>query len=482
MGEPVGSQLFTGPPDLPGRRPWLVRLAVDACLLVVLVAFALLSRNEPDEAARSGGTTLLVAAVPLLVVAVAVARRWPVVAAVLPGTLSIVASGNLYTGQLVIAQFAFSFLLGRRTDGRRALLGLGAVVAVLISVFALVVATGGTPGTPDDWFEMLTGLVLQVLVPWAAGQYVYQYGELVRAGWALAERLEREQERAVGQARLRERARIAGDMHDSLGHDLSLVAVQAGALEASTTDPGQRAAAAQLRESAATVTGRLHEVVTMLRDDAEPAPRDASPGPAVTDGDEIAALVERAAASGMRATLTSWEAPGAGRDHADRIAPPTARAAYRVVQESLTNATKHAPGAAVRVALAHQAAAGRDLLVVTVTNDAPPHGPTRDGTGYGLIGLDERVRIAGGSLSAAPTPDGGFEVTARLPLRGRDAEGPASPNPAHTIFPARPPATAHAELVTAQARLRRGMLVTFWTPTLAGVALVAAYLLGGGRL
>ncbi len=473
-GPPPGR---SGPPD---RRPWSIRLAVDAGLLAVLVAFALVSDNESEGAARWGATTLLVAAVPLLVVAVAVARRWPVVAAVLPGTLSIVASGNLYTGQLVVAQFVFSFLLGRRTDGRRALVGLGAVVVVLIGVFALVVATGGTPGTADDWFEMLTGLVLQVLVPWAAGQYVYQYGELVRAGWALAERLEHEQERAVGQARLRERARIAGDMHDSLGHDLSLVAVQAGALEASTTDPRQRATAAQLRESAAAVTGRLHEVVTMLRDDAEPAPRDAPPGLAATDGDEIAALVERAAASGMRVTLTPWDEQGRGRP--GEITPPTARAAYRVVQESLTNAAKHAPGAAVRVALAQEAAAGRDLLVVTVTNDAPPHRPTSDGTGYGLIGLDERVRIAGGSLSAAATPDSGFEVTARLPLRGRDAGDTASPNPAHTIFPARPPGTAHAELVTAQARLRRGMLVTFWTPTLAGVALLAAYLLGGGRL
>jgi len=477
----VPDQLFAGPPGPHGRRPRLVRLAVDAGLLAVLVAFALLG-SEPEESVRWSRTTLLAAALLALVVAVAVTRRWPVVAAVLPGALSIVASGNLYTSQLVVAQLAFSFLLGRRTDGRRALLGLGVVVAVLIGVFALVVATGGTPGTADDWFEMLTGLVLQVLVPWAAGQYVYQYGELVRAGWALAERLEHEQERAVGQARLRERARIAGDMHDSLGHDLSLVAVQAGALEASSTDPQQQAAAARLRESAAAVTERLHEVVTMLRDDTEPAPRDASPGPAVTDGDGIAALVERAATSGMRVTLVPWETQGPGPRQADGIASPTARAAYRVVQESLTNAAKHAPGAAVRVALAHQAAAGRDLLVVTVTNDAPPHRPAGDGTGYGLIGLDERVRVAGGGLSAAPTPDGGFEVTAYLPLRGKDSDGPASPNPAHPVFPARPAGTAHAELTAARARLRRGMLVTFWTPALAGSALVAAYLLGGGRL
>jgi signal transduction histidine kinase len=468
-------------PGAGGPPPRLVRLAVDAGLLVVLVAFALLG-GEPEESARWGRTTLLAAAVPLLFVAVVIARRWPVAAAVLPGTLSIVASGNLYTGQLVAAQLAFSFLLGRRTDGRRALLGLGIVVAVLIGVFALVVVTGGTPGTADDWFEMLTGLVLQVLVPWAAGQYVYQYGELVRAGWALAERLEREQERAVGQARLRERARIAGDMHDSLGHDLSLVAVQAGALEASTADLQQQAAAARLRESAAAVTERLHEVVTMLRDDTEPAPRDAFSGPAATALDAITELVERAAASGIPVTMAPGEGQALSPGQADAIAPSTARAAYRVVQESLTNAAKHAPGAAVRVALARQPSAGRDLLVVTVTNDAPPHRPAGNGTGYGLIGLDERARVAGGSLSAAPTPDGGFEVTAYLPLRSRDTDGPPSPNPAHPIFPARPNRTAHAELATARGRLRRGMLVTFWTPTLAGVALVAAYLLGGGRL
>ncbi|PUB22303.1 signal transduction histidine kinase [Promicromonospora sp. AC04] len=488
-----------------GRRPWVVRLAVDVALLGMLIAFALVG-GELEGSAPWTRTELVTIAVPMLVVAVLLARRWPVVAAGLPGALSLIASGNLFTSQLVVAQFAFAFLLGRRTDGRRALLGLGAVVAGLLAVFALVIVTGGAPGTADDWFEMLTGLLLQVLIPWAAGQYVYQHGELVRAGWELAERLEREQNRAVGQARLRERARIASDMHDSLGHDLSLVAVQAGALEAITTDPDQRAASARLRESAAAVTERLHEVVTMLRDDTEPAPRDAPPGPAANPVEAIAALVDRAAASGMRVTLDSGRVPGPepvsgpepGAGHgsgqellpdpegAREIAPDTARAAHRVVQEALTNAAKHAPGAAVRVALAHEDPAD-GFLVVTVTNDAPPRPPSGSGTGYGLIGLDERVRLAGGVLTTGPMPDGGFAVTARLPLhRGdahsADAETPDRYGAAPAVLPARQEGTAHTELAAARARLRRGMLVTFWTPTLAGIALIAAYLLGGGRL
>jgi signal transduction histidine kinase len=465
-------------------RSGLVRLAMDAGLLTVLIVFVLLG-GKPEGAHAWTHTDLAAAAVPMLVVAVLLARRWPVVAAVLPGALSLVASGNLFTSQLVVAQLAFAFLLGRRTGGRRALLGLGAVVVSLVAVFIPVVVTGRTPGTPDDWFEMLTGVVLQVLVPWAAGQYVHQHGELVRAGWELAERLEREQDRAVGQARLRERARIAGDMHDSLGHDLSLVAVQAGALEASSLNPEQRATAAQLRETAAAVTERLHEVVTMLRDDTEPAPRYAPPGPTAT-AHAIVSLVERAVASGMRVSLDLGPGddpgPRPGSGQAGEIPPDTARAAYRVVQESLTNAAKHAPGASVRVMQAREARAGGDMLVVTVANDAPPRTPIGGGTGYGLIGLDERVRIAGGSLSASPTPDGGFAVTARLPLGASGAEVPEPADTAHRIFPARPDRTAHAELTAARARLRRGMLVTFWTPTLAGVALVAAYLLGGGRV
>lgn len=480
------SRVPAGPPGWSGvfgDRTGAGRLAIDAGLLAVLIAFALLG-SEPDGPHAWTRTRLVAAAVPTLVVAVLLARRRPVAAALLPGTLSIVASGDLYTAQLVVAQFAFSFLLGRRTDGRRALLGLGTVVACLAAVFALVVATGRTPGTANDWFEVLTGLVLQVLVPWAVGQYVYQHGELVRAGWELAERLEREQDRAVGQARLRERARIASDMHDSLGHDLSLVAVQAGALEASATDPGQRTAAARLREAAATATDRLHEVVTMLRDDAEPAPRDAPPDPAATGVDTIAALVQRAAASGMRVTLVPGPEQGGepGAGPSEGIAAATARAAHRVVQESLTNAAKHAPGAAVRVALTNDAAADDDVLVVTVTNEAPPRRPDGDGTGYGLIGLDERVRVAGGSLAAGPTPDGGFAVTARLPLRDTNAEASALSGTAHTALPARPDRSAQVELAAARTRLRRGVLVTFWTPTLAGAALVAAYVLGGGRL
>ncbi|WP_285102074.1 ATP-binding protein [Promicromonospora sp. MEB111] len=467
-----------------GSRAWSVRIAVDAGLLGVLIAFALVA-GELEGSGPWTRAQFVALAVPMLVVAVLLARRWPVVAAILPGALSLVASGNLFTSQLVVAQLAFAFLLGRRTDGRRALLGLGITVAGLLAVFVLVIVTGGAPGSADDWFEMLTGLVLQVLIPWAAGQYMYQHGELVRAGWDLAERLEREQDRAVGQARMRERARIAGDMHDSLGHDLSLVAVQAGALEAIASDPGQRAAAARLRESAAAVTERLHEVVTMLRDDADTATREAPPAAAVRPDDAIAALVERAAASGMRVTLDS------GPEQMDGIARDTVRAAHRVVQEALTNAAKHAPGAEVRVTLANEDTADA-TLVVTVTNDTSPRPPGGIGTGYGLIGLDERVRLAGGVLTAGTEPGGGFVVTARLPVRraharatnvhSADAEATGLPGTMHAVQPAHPEGTAHAELAAARARLRRGMLITFWTPALAGVALVAAFLLGGGRI
>jgi signal transduction histidine kinase len=211
-----------------------------------------------------------------------------------------------------------------------------------------------------------------VLLPWFVGRYRRQH-------LALAERLRAD---AV-QAGPRERARIARDMHDSLGHELTLLALRAGALELAPDLPARhRDAIGELRAGAGAATERLSEIIGLLRFD-----------------DDIATLVGRAVASGMQVRL---------------VGDSGSRTAYRVVQESLTNAAKHARGAPVDVELRQTSAS----VVVSVVN-GPSSTPSSGTGGHGLVGLAERVRLAGGTFEAAPRPDGGFAVVATL---GKDAE------------------------------------------------------------
>ncbi|SCL59554.1 Histidine kinase-, DNA gyrase B-, and HSP90-like ATPase [Micromonospora citrea] len=258
---------------------------------------------------------------------------------------------------------------------------------------------------PDVWrgAGALMALGLFVVLPWLAGRFRRQQAELVSAGRERVARLEREQELVAEHARLRERARIAADMHDSLGHELALIALRAGALELATgmTKPNQEAAAA-LRASAVTATDRLRRTVGMLREAASTSTE--PPDESVED------LVERARAAGMTVDLRHEGQRAA-------LAPTVDRAVHRVVQESLTNAARHAPGADVVVQVRQTA----DEVSVTVQDrgvHAPP-APSRGGSG--LAGLRERVRLLGGTLHAEPS-DGGFAVTARIPHRRTDGE------------------------------------------------------------
>jgi hypothetical protein len=184
--------------------------------------------------------------------------------------------------------------------------------------------------------------------------------------------------------------------------------LRAGALKlAPGLDDRSRGAAAEVRAGAAAAVERLGEVIGVLREAADdPAPADTS----------VSRLVERSAAAGVEVGLTIDGAPPGGavmHDHA----------VHRVVREALTNAAKHAPGTAVRVQVRYDAAE----TVVRVTNGAAPAAATRRPGGLGLVGLHERVRLAGGTFEAGPDGDG-WAVGARLPHRpGAIAAPPAAP-------------------------------------------------------
>ncbi|MER5276030.1 histidine kinase [Streptomyces sp. NPDC002809] len=314
-----------------------------------------------------------------------------------------------------------AFLAGRE-PGRT-----GPTLLVLVAVVAGgVVAVALVPSWVLMAGRFVAVVAVAAMLPWFAGRFWRQYQELVRAGWERAGRLEREQRLVAEQARSRERARIAQDMHDLLGHDLSLIALSAGALKlAPGLDEAHRAAAGEIRARAAAAVERLGEVIGLLREEADD-------GPPEPPGTGIPRLVAEASAAGLPVALHVEGDAGA-------MPPQPARAAHRVVQEALTNAAKHAPRARVEVRLTHTAEA---TAVRVETGPAPVRvGPTdAPGTGRGLIGLDERVRLAGGSFAHGPY-EGGYAVTARLP------HGPPArhPDTAHLpdTQPARHPDTAH---------------------------------------
>ncbi len=304
------------------------------------------------------------------------------------------------------------------------------------------------------WFYVVTMVPLALLLPWLVGRYRRARAALVRGGWQRAMSLEQRQRAVVEEARLRERTRIAADMHDSLGHELSLIALRAGALELEPALPERhRADLTELRMAVSDAVGNLRDTIGVLRESTDPVS-------AAPTAESVEDLVHRAATSGVEVSLVrEGEAPS--------LAPLVDRAVYRVVQESLTNATKHAPGSAVEVRIRHEAGATE----VRVLNSAPPGAvsagrDTRPTPGNrGLTGMRERVAVLGGTLRAGPH-QGGFKVTATVPDRVSADRPQVAEGPTHAAG-----SESTHQLAVAQRRARLRFAAAFVVP--AGVALTA---------
>ncbi|MEA2384676.1 MAG: hypothetical protein QOH72_4647 [Solirubrobacteraceae bacterium] len=253
------------------------------------------------------------------------------------------------------------------------------------------------PPAGSYWLDAGASL-LMVAVALGWGLFVRARRDLVRSLRELADR-------AGEEARATERRRIAREMHDVLAHRLSLLSVHAGALEFRPDAPADEVseAARVIRESARAALEELRGVIGVLREDGSEGLTE-PPQPTIAD---LAALVEESRAAGMRLTARIELADAA----------PTAaagRTAYRIAQEGLTNARKHAPGAAVTLIV--EAPDGdlrveiRSLAPVAVASGSP-----LPGAGTGLIGLAERVTLAGGELESGVDPTGAFVLRARLP-------------------------------------------------------------------
>ncbi|MEV7183233.1 histidine kinase [Kitasatospora sp. NPDC093102] len=396
----------------------------------------------------------------------------------LPAVASVCIGFGVTSLWWALPAIGFSFLAGLRMERVRP---AAVVFAVLVAAGVLVI------GSVPSWIVLgLRFVALAVstgMGPWLLGRFWRQSQELVRAGWERAERLEREKQLVAEQARLRERARIAQDMHDALGHDLSLIALRAGALKlAPDLARPHREAVQEIRAGAATAIDRLGEVIGILRDgDEGDGGTPAAHGPADSD---VPYLVAEAVAAGLdvRSEITG---------EPDGLPRASEHAAYRVVQEALTNAAKHAPGAPVAMEVAYSADGARVRVangpapapvcapasasapVPASASAVPGRGPLvsastpRSATptgGRGLAGLTERVRLAGGAFAHGARPDGGFEVVAHLPRRA------AGPVPA---VPAAPPSPVR-ELRRARRTVGRTLAAVVLVPLATAVLLTVA--------
>ncbi|MFF4412343.1 sensor histidine kinase [Streptosporangium sp. NPDC001559] len=326
-------------------------------------------------------------------VGVVLGRSRPLAAMLLGSGLWLVEAtrGNPFT--VLAAMAVFAYLAGvRMARAGQAVAALGGLLVLAGTVTPLVRDAGAG-------FVAVSGTVLGAVVPWLAGRARRQYLLLAREGWERAEELERAQRLIAEQARARERTRIAGDMHDLLGHELGLVALRIGGLEvAPGLDERYRLAAGEARRAVTAASERLQEIVDMLRHDTGTAQEESVPE-----------LVERARAAGMRVglrTVGDGPFPDGSRPDGPLSGGPlpamAERALRRVVQEGLTNSAKHAPGAPVTVTVEHLAT--ETVVTVTTGPARRPQGHTSGG--HGLEGLRERVRLCGGSLRAGPKGEG----------------------------------------------------------------------------
>ncbi|GGM22615.1 sensor histidine kinase [Promicromonospora citrea] len=362
-------------------RPDAAEVAITATVVCAMTAVSLVLRDLPGPLA--------------VVVAVAAASAgiaqlwWPLPGGIAAGVLAGVSSVATPASTISTLQIAW-----------RERFGTAAVVAGVGAAGHLAQwFVASSPPIPFRWWALLVGAVYGALLAW--GAFGQSRRALLVSLHQRAVRAEAEQGRRVAEARASERRELAREMHDVLAHRLTLVATHAGALEYRPDAPPERLAQAAgvVREGVHQALDELRQVIGLLREDG---PADTAP-PGLED---VPALLDDARRADQRVTV---------REDLSDTPPPVAvgRAAYRVVQEGLTNARRHAPGAAVELSLRGTPGEGLEIAVTndlaeTASRTPPPGG------GLGLVGLTERVRLVGGRLDHGAAA-GRFGLRAWLP-------------------------------------------------------------------
>ncbi|MBO0730871.1 MAG: sensor histidine kinase, partial [Acidimicrobiaceae bacterium] len=236
-----------------------------------------------------------------------------------------------------------------------------------------------------------------VCLPAAVGLYLHTRQVAIDEAVALAAAMAKA-------ARQDERTRIAREMHDVLAHKISLIALHAGALELTAEGTQTSQTAAIVGQTARQALEELRSVIGVLRTEQGDQ---RTPQPSITDLDRV---IDEWREAGTHVTLQDMTPAG----YLDTVPTQVGRAAYRIVQESLTNASKHAPGSTIEIVM--QALDGSLDLAVHNRAAARVSSRATTGSGTGLIGLRERVDLLGGCFEAGPDERGGYRVHARLPL------------------------------------------------------------------
>jgi signal transduction histidine kinase len=380
-------------PDVPGRLwrvagSWRGDTILALALAVFLLSFdigLLAGRSLPTVACGAGVGGCLV-----------IRRAHPLPAAAAAGVLlGVIGVAGSVAGEpfsvLFVPVFALAYSLGADT-------GLARSVPVLLLLIAgLQLAVGQF----NPFVAMVTA------GPWAAGRVVRSRRQLTEQLTARGGELEAERELFAAESVRYERARIARELHDIVAHCVSVMVIQASAGQRLTaTDPSLAAGAFDsIGEAARQAQAEIGRLAGLLA--GNPPPHG---GDWMRLVDE---LIARASAAGLAVTCRFTGS-------SEGLPPAAAETAYRLIQESLTNALKHAPGAPVGITIDGTGA----HVEINVANGPPAAAPSaleRAGGGRGLAGMQERVAACGGDLTAGPAGDGGWRVLARLPGQGHPA-------------------------------------------------------------
>jgi signal transduction histidine kinase len=301
---------------------------------------------------------------------------------------------------LLLSPLVALYTMGAHCSGRRAL--IGACVSALIAAIADTVILGAPSGLDIASWSVF------VAIPSLSGRAVRLHRRQAQEVATLAARLERERDARARLAVIEERTRVARELHDAIAHGVSVMVLQACAAEqVLASDAAQaRQAAGVVEDTGRAVLDELRQLLGVLRSDEDDSPR--RPRPSLDDLDALLAQVRDA---GLPVDLEV---------HGERVPLPAGLdvSAYRVIQEGLTNALKHAGPVPTAVSLDYQPEA---LILKVVNMGAPVSARSVGGPGHGLIGMRERVALCGGALEAGPRPTGGYALRVRLPLEGDGA-------------------------------------------------------------
>ena len=378
------------------------KYAVEALIvLAALLAMLDVSLRSDADAPRTT-QWIVVPAIALVVLPLLGRRRFPFGA---PATVWLIAAASSFAdGRLVVfaigatlAGLTAAFLLGNLRDARQGRIGL----VIVIAATTLIVYNDPGKSASDYIFTPVL-----FVTGWLAGYALRERAVQAEAAEERAARAEREREVMARIAVAEERARIARELHDIVAHAVSVMVLQVGAVRHKLPTALQEDADAlmDVERTGRSAMAEMRRLLGALRRDDEDA--ELSPQPGL---DRMDALLEEVQRAGLPVQLEVDGAPY-----------PLPRAidlsAYRIVQEGLTNTLKHAGASRAQVTLRY----GADDLEIDVRDDGRGGSTTSpNGSGHGLLGVRERVKIYRGQMSAGPVAGGGFLLTARLPAKER---------------------------------------------------------------